>query len=212
MQSPTPANPDRVQQQLAIFDVVRRARGKTLAEVKTMLTKAFAERGLPRQPALWLDAVASEAAYGKPYIVDLPAAVAADSITSAPDPKVEEILRDRRQLRSESDTEGGETGSATNVAEVKASDDDAVHHRGAAGVPPLTLLGFVAAAAAIALAAAAARAALRRSNGASARPHPFTTVAVEGRQGAHRRPWVLFPAGTNPTIATAAIVDAPRPR
>ncbi|MDQ0754654.1 hypothetical protein [Arthrobacter sp. B3I4] len=163
MQSPTPANPDRVQQQLAIFDVVRRARGKSLAEVKTMLTKAFADRGLPRQPDLWVDAVASEAAYGKPYIVDLPAAVAADSITNAPDPKVEEILRDRRQLRSESDTEDPEAGPATKAAQREAI-DDAAHPRGGAGVRPLTLLGFVAAAAAIALAAAAARAALRRSS------------------------------------------------
>jgi hypothetical protein len=161
VQSPTPANADNVQRQLAIFDVVRRASGKTLAEVKAMLRKAFAERGLSRHPELWLDAVASEAAYGKPYIVDLPSAVAADSITSAPDPDVEDILRERRDLRSES-MEDQERARATGAAE-ELNNDGAARQRSMPGVPPLTLLGFVAAAAAFALGAVAAREALRRS-------------------------------------------------
>jgi hypothetical protein len=162
VQSPTPANPDNVQRQLAIFDVVRRAPGKTLAEIKAMLAKAFAERGLPRQPAVWLDAVASEAAYGKSYIVDLPAAVAADSITSAPDPNVESILRKRRSLRAESSPDNQESGHATSATEGE-NNDGGSRPRSVPGIPPLTLLGFAAAAAAIALAAVAARAALRRS-------------------------------------------------
>lgn len=185
MQTPTPANADNVQRQLAIFDVVRRAPGKTLAEVKAMLTKAFAERGLPRQPELWLDAVASEAAYGKPYIVDLPSAVAADSITSAPDPHVEDILRERRDLRSESNGDQGPARAAGAVGGL--SDDGATRHRSAPGVPPLTLLGFVAAAAAIALGAAAARKALRRSYRSHAGNLRFPPEVSRWRRRGHRR-------------------------
>lgn len=162
MQSPTPANPDNVQRQLAIFDVVRRARGKTLAEVKSMLVKAFAERGLSRQPAVWVDAVASEAAYGKSYIVDLPSAVAADSITNAPDPRVEDILRGRRDLRLEGTESAGNQppGDALGVMEEGRSDG---RPRTLPGIPPLMLLGFAAAVATIAVAAQAGRTALRRS-------------------------------------------------
>jgi len=105
VQIPTPANPENVQRQRAIFEVARRSRGKTMTEVKAMLTKAFAERGLSRQPGTWLDAVASDAVYGKPYIINLPAAIEADSTTSASDPQIEEDLRERRNLRAESDTE-----------------------------------------------------------------------------------------------------------
>ncbi|MGO4493357.1 hypothetical protein AB4Y86_14870 [Arthrobacter sp. 2YAF22_2] len=105
MESPTPANADNVQRQLAIFDVVKQAPGKSLSEIKAMLSKAFAERGLSRQPGPWLDAVASDAAFGKTYIVDLPAAVAADSIETVPDQHLEAALQERRILRSESITE-----------------------------------------------------------------------------------------------------------
>ena len=149
MQQPTPANPDNVQRQLAIFDVVRRAPGKTLSEVKAMLTKAFAERGLSRQPEPWLDAVAAEASYGKPYLVDLPAAVAADSITSAPDRLVETRLGERRLLRDSipgTDSGHGGTAPAPRTADTSL--------RG--------LLRFSAAALAAVLATAAVHAAVRR--------------------------------------------------
>ena len=149
MQEPTPASPDNVQRQLAIFDVVRRARGKTLSEVKAMLTEAFAERGLSRQPEPWLDAVAAEASYGKPYIVDLPAAVAADSITSAPDRLVETRLGERRLLRES--IPGADSGHGAAASTPRAADTSLRR-----------LLRFSAAALAAVLATAAARAALRR--------------------------------------------------
>ncbi len=149
MQSPTPANSENVQRQLAIFDVVRRAPGKTLSEVKAMLTEAFADRGLPRQPGPWLDAVASEASAGKPYIVDLPAAVAADSITAAPDRLVRATLGERRLLRQASAGAGsGSAGAASTAWPAETS--------------LRQLLRLSAAALAVGLAAAAVRAALRR--------------------------------------------------
>jgi len=176
VQDPTPANSDNVQRQLAIFDVVRRARGKTSTEIKRMLAKAFAERGLAKQPGPWMDAVASEAAYGKTYIVDLPAAVAAESITTAPDPHVAETLRERGVLRSESSAdnqyespagtastvEGGQHAGAAGIGEDEGTDDGAARPPKASAVPPRQLLAFTAAAVAMALAAAALRTGLRR--------------------------------------------------
>lgn len=176
MQSPTPANPDNVQRQLAIFDVVRRAPGKSLLEVKSMLTKAFAERGLSRQPGTWLDAVASAATYGKPYIVDLPAAVAADSITTAPDPDVEAALRKRRILRRSEGSTGSqsrspaattptgerkEAGHVTDSGEEDRHDRDAAHTFWASRSSTRTVLGLLATALAISLVAAAVRMAVQ---------------------------------------------------
>lgn len=100
MEIPSPARSENVQRQLAIFDVARKAHGRSLPEIKKMLTDAFARRGLSRQPGPWLDAVASEALYGEPYIVDLPAAVAADTEVNAADPQIHEALRRRRVLRA----------------------------------------------------------------------------------------------------------------
>jgi len=88
-----------VQRQLAIFDVARRARGKSMPEIRQMLREAFASRRLPAPPGSWLDAAAAEAYYGEPYIVDLPAAVAADTAEDAPDPQVQQTLAKRRRLR-----------------------------------------------------------------------------------------------------------------
>ncbi|MCX6500503.1 MAG: hypothetical protein NTU93_17165 [Arthrobacter sp.] len=112
---------------MAIFDVVKRAPGKSLAEIKAMLSQAFAERGLTRQPGTWLDAVASDAAFGKTYIVDLPAAVAADSIETAPDPQIEAALRERRILRSERITEAQESESAAQAADDGPTISKAAH-------------------------------------------------------------------------------------
>lgn len=148
MQNPTPANADNVQRQLAIFDVVKRAPGKTLSEVKAMLTKAFTERGLSRQPEPWLDAVAAEASYGKPYLVDLPAAVAADSITAAPDRLVEVALGERRVLRESRPVTASGNGGAASIP-------------GTADTSWRTLLRLSGAALAAVLATAAVRAALR---------------------------------------------------
>lgn len=127
MEGPTPANPGNVQRQLAIFDVVKRAPGKSLSEIKGMLAKAFAERGLTRQPGPWLDAVASDASLGKTYIVDLPAAVAADSIETVPDPKLEAALSERRILRSESITGGQESDTAMQTGKDGPTNGEAAH-------------------------------------------------------------------------------------
>lgn len=77
-----------VQLQLAIFEVVRAARGKSPAEIRQMLRSAFARRRLSNPPGPWMDAATSEAFYGKPYIVDLPAAAAATNAMDAHDRQV----------------------------------------------------------------------------------------------------------------------------
>ncbi|MBT2550430.1 hypothetical protein [Arthrobacter sp. ISL-65] len=61
-----------VQRQLAIFEVARNAGDKSMAEIRQMLRAAFTRRGLTSRPIPWLEAMASEAFYGKPYIVDMP--------------------------------------------------------------------------------------------------------------------------------------------
>jgi hypothetical protein len=185
VESPTPANPNNVQRQLAIFDVVRRAPGKSLPQIKAMLIKAFAERALSRQPGAWLDAVASEAAYGKPYLIDLPAAVAANSISAAPDPEVESDLRKRGILRwSENSTrsqhptqaatkttdEGEESGHPMTPVAESRNNRDAAHPRRAsdASNPPAGRL--IASALLIALAAAAVGVVLRQRRGRPTSP------------------------------------------
>ncbi len=115
MDNTEPVQPGNVQRQLAIFNIVRRAQGRSMAEIQQMLRDAFARRRLPIPSGTWLDAVATEASYGKPYIVDLPSAVAADKIMAAPDPNVEEYLQLRRRLRASetsSSQRSGRTGSA----------------------------------------------------------------------------------------------------
>ncbi|MET3811794.1 class I SAM-dependent methyltransferase [Arthrobacter sp. UYEF3] len=163
MESPTPANADNVQRQLAIFDVVKRAPGKSLSEIKAMLSKAFAERGLTRQPGPWLDAVASDAAFGKTYIVDLPAAVAADSIETVPDPQLEAALRERRILRSESVTEGQESERVMQSGEDGPTNDEAAHPAWTSDASRRRRLALFAGALALALAAAAVTMARRRA-------------------------------------------------
>ncbi|WP_284762134.1 hypothetical protein [Arthrobacter sp. efr-133-R2A-63] len=184
MESPTQANPNNVQRQLAIFDVVRRARGTSLPQIKEMLTKAFAERGLSRQPGAWLDAVASEAAYGKPYLIDLPAAVAANSIAAAPDPEVESELRKRGILRSENSTrsqhltpaatkttdEGEESGHPIAPVAESRNKRDAAHPGRASGASTAPAGRLIASALLIALAAAAVGVVLRQRRGRPTSP------------------------------------------
>lgn len=98
MAETNPTEPRNVQRQLAIFEVAKRARGKSIAEIRQMLREAFARRRVPSPPGPWLDSVAAEASYGEPYIVDLSAAEAADSREQAPDARVHRSLAWRRQL------------------------------------------------------------------------------------------------------------------
>jgi hypothetical protein len=111
-----PVQPGNVQRQLVIFNIVRRARGRSMAEIQQMLRDAFARRRLPIPSGTWLDAVATEAAYGKPYLVDLPSAVAADNIMTAPDPEVEEDLQRRRRLRASETSPSQQPGRTGNAA------------------------------------------------------------------------------------------------
>ncbi|MFF1883329.1 hypothetical protein ACFVVC_17890 [Pseudarthrobacter sp. NPDC058196] len=103
-QDPTAVDPGedwKVQLQLAIFDVTRNAKGRNQDEIRDLLLAEFSRRGIESPPGTWLDSVASSAHYGEPYIVDLPAAVAADALEPAPTEDVREGLAARRELRHE---------------------------------------------------------------------------------------------------------------
>ena len=91
----------KMQLQLAIFDVAPKAEGKNEDEIRDMLLAEFRRRGIESPPGTWLDSVASSAFYGEPYIVDLPAAVAADAVEPAPTEDVRERLAARRELQQE---------------------------------------------------------------------------------------------------------------
>ncbi|MDQ0147772.1 hypothetical protein [Pseudarthrobacter niigatensis] len=113
---PEPLNPDltgqdpsatdpgadaKLQLQLAIFDVTRDAQGKSLDEIQEGLRAAFAARGVEAPPNTWLESVASSAFYGESYVIDFPAAIAADDAVPAPNKNARERLAYRRQLRQE---------------------------------------------------------------------------------------------------------------
>ncbi|UKA77140.1 hypothetical protein [Arthrobacter sp. FW306-07-I] len=103
-QDPSATDPEadaKLQLQLAIFDVTRDAQGKSLDEILKRLRSAFAENGVQIPPGTWLESVASSAFYGEPYIIDFPAAVAADNALSAPSADVRRRLANRRRLRQE---------------------------------------------------------------------------------------------------------------
>ena len=114
--NPEPLNPDptgqdpsasdpgadaKLQLQLAIFDVTKDAQGKSLEEILESLRSAFAAHGVEAPPNTWLESVASSAFYGEPYIIDFPAAIAADAAVAAPNQNVRQRLAYRRQLRQE---------------------------------------------------------------------------------------------------------------
>jgi hypothetical protein len=96
-----PAADEKEQLQLAIFEVTPDARGKSLGEIRQMLLAAFSRRGVQPPPDTWLDSVASAAFYGEPYIIDLPAALAADGAVPAPNEEVRRRLDSRRRLRQQ---------------------------------------------------------------------------------------------------------------
>ena len=94
-----PAADRKLQLQLAIFEVVQDSDGKSFNEIREMLLSAFKARGVASPPGTWLDSVASSAFYGEPYIIDLTAAVAADTTLPAPTEDVRQGLESRRHLR-----------------------------------------------------------------------------------------------------------------
>jgi len=114
--NPEPLNPDptgqdpsasdpgadaKLQLQQAIFEVTRDAQGRSLEDILESLRSAFADHGVEAPPNTWLESVASSAFYGEPYIIDFPAAIAADDAVSAPNEGVRDRLAFRRQLRQE---------------------------------------------------------------------------------------------------------------
>lgn len=170
-----PEEDSHVQLQLAIFDVTRDAEGTDLEEIKERLRAEFARRGVQSPPATWLDSVASAAFYGKPYIVDLPSALAADDAVPAPTGDVREQLELRRELRNEKLP----PGTLPAASEWKLSPDEVTTagsapspggppahspEKSAAGFRPLLVAATLAAA--VVLAFAAARASRRGARGA----------------------------------------------
>ncbi|WP_400158670.1 hypothetical protein [Arthrobacter sp. BPSS-3] len=103
-QDPAATDPDaeaKLQLQLAIFEVSKDSKGRSLDEIITRLRAAFADHGVDEPPFTWLESVASSAYYGEPYIIDFPTALAADDAVSAPNEQVRERLETRRELREE---------------------------------------------------------------------------------------------------------------
>lgn len=96
-----PTAKEKMLLQSAIFEVTRESDGRSLPEIRDMLRSEFSRRGVEAPTSMWLDAVASAAFYGEPYIIDLPAALAADAAVAAPNPEVRGRLEARRELRQE---------------------------------------------------------------------------------------------------------------
>ncbi|MFP5313098.1 MAG: hypothetical protein ACLGH7_11980 [Actinomycetes bacterium] len=96
-----PMADEKVRLQLAIFEVTRDADSKNLDDIQELLRVAFVWHRVETPPGTWLESVASSAFYGEPYIVDINAAVVADSIIPAPNQAVRERLASRRELREE---------------------------------------------------------------------------------------------------------------
>lgn len=55
--------------QAVVDDLARRSRGRPEEDVRAELRRTLAEEGLPEMPEGWLDAVASAATIGDPYVV-----------------------------------------------------------------------------------------------------------------------------------------------
>ncbi len=159
-----PEEDSHVQLQLAIFNVTRDAEGNDLEEIKARLRAEFARRGVQSPPATWLDSVASAAFYGKPYIVDLPSALAADDAVPAPTEEVREQLELRRELRNEklpagilpAASEWNLSPDEVTTAEPASPGGRSAHSTegSAAGLRPLLVAAALAAAVVLAFAAA----------------------------------------------------------
>jgi hypothetical protein len=96
-----PGAKEKMLLQSVIFEVTREAEGRSLPEIRDLLQSGFSRSGVTAPTNTWLDAVASAAFYGEPYIIDLPAALAADTAVAAPNVEVRERLASRRELRNE---------------------------------------------------------------------------------------------------------------
>ncbi|MGN7200476.1 hypothetical protein [Arthrobacter sp. SAFR-044] len=181
-----PAAEAKLRLQLAIFDVTNNAKGKSLHEILESLRSAFATQGVETPPATWLESVASSAYYGEPYIIDLPAAIAADDAVSAPNKNVRDRLASRRKLRQKKLPAG--TFPSPTDWDVPANE---ISHTGAPGhVHPVTVSRTrrgtrpILAAAGVAAAVIAAIVAVR---GAGRRPVPLPLQPRNAitRKGSH---------------------------
>ncbi|NKX54294.1 hypothetical protein [Arthrobacter mobilis] len=148
--------------QLAIAGVARRARGRPMEEIKQLLREEFRRLGLPEQPGTWLDAVAAEAWYGKPYIIDLEAFRAATGLLGAAGTGPDEVLAERRPARQPGPgiRGGARTGQALLPAVEPSPGKAAAVFLGA-----IALVSCLAAAGAAAAAVAAIHAVRRRRKG-----------------------------------------------
>ena len=164
-QDPAATDPDaeaKLQLQLAIFEVSKDSKGRSLDEIITRLRAAFADHGVDEPPYTWLESVASSAYYGEPYIIDFPTALAADDAVSAPNEQVRERLEKRRELRAEKLPPGiFPSASDWNVPEAAGRSTTAGAN---ASTPPaskntvlLAVAGAVVAAAVVALSVRASR-------------------------------------------------------
>ncbi len=125
----------RVLRQQLIFEVAREARGRPPAEIKAMLREAFARHDLPAQPGSWLDAVASEASYGKAYVIDIPSAAAADRSVGTPDAAVADDIEYFRGLDQPAvaSVPGASAAGATPSPGGAGSDTDGIEGAGGGG-------------------------------------------------------------------------------
>jgi hypothetical protein len=96
-----PGAKEKMLLQSVIFEVTREAKGRSMPEIRDMLQAGFSRSGVTAPTNTWLEAVASTAFYGESYIIDIPAALAADTAVAAPNPEVRERLASRRELRNE---------------------------------------------------------------------------------------------------------------
>ena len=96
-----PAAGEKAQLQAAIFQVARAAAGRSLHEIRELLQAEFSRRGVKAPTTIWLDSVASAAFHGEPYLIDLPAALAAEAAVPAPNDGVRKHLARRRELRQD---------------------------------------------------------------------------------------------------------------
>jgi hypothetical protein len=173
MDETTPENRHNVQRQLAIFEVARQARGKNITEIKQMLREAFARRRLTAPPGTWLESVASEASYGKPYIVDLDSAETATTVAPAPDAIVQQSLQQRLRLRM---PRRRPAGAGRHSAAPEQTGAAGTRRRAASGTDENLAAVRALVAGAVALTLAAAAVMLVRS-----RRHPAAGLVTAGR-------------------------------
>lgn len=107
--------------QLAILEVAKRAEGKRTPEIRAMLRDAFAERGAPEGPDGWMNAVATAAAGGEPYIISQEAAAAAaEELNPRPKPPRQVRQAAPKPLPGPLDRKGRRSAGGTSAPDRRA--------------------------------------------------------------------------------------------